>query len=374
MNVRDPQSPGARRSRVLMIRVGLTLLLLLALWVIFFGAAPPPQPPKPSPQLEFLLSELHAELSFYFRWLNRWIGPNLARSRIVEPLVRRVGRNDYENWQRRRTAAAQLIDLGTNAWPVVPVLVDDLKHDIQRGLPAASVLVGIEADQHPAWFDLLPRLRNQSAPVRVFRHLLTGRDEFARAYDLRHRRFALLGLAAVGPTAAPAIPDLIELLNSENDHELWPAAATTLQAVGAAPERFVPGLCAYLLDTNRYPTMRASAALALAEITPPTADALDALHHALRDELGVIRVAAARALWQLNAPLADVMPTIAELLNHRLRTVRVAALELIADIGPPAFPFRSQVESLLSDKNELVRHAAAAALASIESSATESKP
>jgi HEAT repeat protein len=234
--------------------------------------------------------------------------------------------------------------------------------------------VGIQADQHPAWHELLPRLRKQPAPVRVFRHLLTRRDEFARAYDLRHRRFALLGLATVGPTAAPAIPDLIELLNSENDHELWPAAAATLQAVGAAPERFVPGLCAYLLDATRYPTMRASAALALAELTPPTPDALDALHQALRDELGVIRVAAARALWQLNVPLTDVMTTIAELLNHRLRTVRVPALELIADMGPPALPFRSQVESLLSNQNEPVRHAAAAALASIGSSATETKP
>ena len=312
------------------------LVLLLVLSVIFFGAAPPSQLPKISPQLELLLSELHTESPFLVQWIER-IGPNLARSRIAQPLVRRVARSDYETWTRRRNAAAQLIAMGTNAWPVVPVLMDDLNHDIQSGLLAAPVLMGIQADQHPAWNELLPRLRNRSAPVRVFRHLLTGRDEFARAYDLRHRRFALLGLAAVGLTAAPAIPDLIELLNSENDHELWPTAAAALQAVGAAPERFVPGLCAYLLDTNRYPTMRASAALALAELTPPTRDALDALHHALRDELGVIRVAAARALWQLNLPLADVIPTIAELLNHRLRKVRVAALELIADIGPPAF-------------------------------------
>jgi HEAT repeat protein len=350
------------------------LLLLLALWVIFFGAAPPQPPPKASPQLEFLMNELRAESPFYFRWLNRNIGPNLARSRIVEPLVRRVVRNDFENWQRRRTAAAQLIALGTNAWPVVPALVDDLNADLQLGLPAASVLVGIQADQHPSWNELLPRLRMKSAPVRVFRHLLTGWDEFTRTYDLRHRRFALLGLAAVGTTAAPAIPDLIELLNSENDHELWPAAATTLQAIGAPPERFVPRLCAYLLDATRYPTKRASAALALAQPTPPTPDALDALHHALRDDLGVIRVAAARALWQLNVPLADLISTIADLLNHRLRTVRVAALELIADIGPPAFPCRSQVESLLQAENEPVRDAAAAALASIGSSTTESKP
>lgn len=349
------------------------LVLLLALSVIFFGAAPPPRRPKPSPQLESLMSELHAESPFLVQWLNRGIGPNLARSRFAQPLVRRVARIDFENWQRRRNAVAQLIAMGTNAWPVVPALMDDLNHDIQSGLFAASVLVGIQADQHPAWNELLPRFRKQSAPVRVFRHLLTGWDEFARAYDLRHRRFALLGLAAVGTIAAPAIPDLIELLNSENDHELWPAAAATLQAVGAAPERFVPRLCAYLRDETRYPTMRASAALVLAELTPPTPDALDALHHALRDELGVVRVAAARALWQCNVPLASVIPTIAELLNHRLRTVRVAALRLIADIGPPAFLFRSQVESLLKDENELVRHAAAAALASIGSSTTESK-
>jgi HEAT repeat protein len=350
------------------------LLLMLALGIVFIATAPLFQRPEQSPQLEFLLSELHADSPYLVQWLNRWIRPSLARSRIARSLFRRVTRNDHENWQRRRNAAAQLIELGTNAWDVVPALVDDLNADLEIGIPAAAVLVGIQADQHPAWNDLMPRLRKRSAPVRIFRHFLTGRDEFAQSYDLHHRRFALLGLAAVGAGAAPASPDVIELLNSENDHDLWPTAVATLQAIGASPERYVPGLCAYLLDGARYPTMRASAALALAELTPPTPDSLDALRHSLRDELGVIRVAAARALWRLNDPLEDLAPTIAELLKHRLRTVRVATLELIADIGPPAFPFRSQVESLQSDENEQVRLAAAAALARIRSSAAEYRP
>jgi hypothetical protein len=279
-----------------------------------------------------------------------------------------------EIWQRRRSARDQLIAMGTNAWPVVPALVDDLNDDIQFGLPAASVLVGIQAEQHPAWNDLLPRLRTKSAPVRVFRHLLTGHDEGARPYDPGHRRFALLGLAAVGTTAAPAIPDILELLNAEDDHELWPVAAATLQVVGAAPGLFVPSLCAYLLDETRYPTMRASAALALAQLTRQTPDTMPALDEALHDELGVVRIAAARALWQLQVPLVRLSPTIAELLNHRLRTVRVAALELVADIGPPGIAFRHQVENLAKDENELVRLAAASTLASIESSTSESKP
>ena len=206
----------------------------------------------------------------------------------------------------------------------MPGLVKRLNDDLQFGLPVATVLVGIQADQHPAWNHLLSRLRKNSAPVRVFRHLLTGHDEGSRPYDLGHRRFALVGLAAEGTTAASAIPDLIELLNSESDHELWSAAASTLQVVGAAPERYVPSLCALLLDETRYPTMRASAALALAQLTPPTPDTMHALDEALQDELGVVRVATARALWQLNVPM--------------------------------------------------VRHAAAAALAGIGSSTTESKP
>jgi hypothetical protein len=319
-------------------------------------------PPAPSVQLEFLINELHVQPPFYYRWIERHMGSNFSRSRMAQPLVRRTLQLEILNWQRRRNAAAQLAALGTNAWPVAPSLCKDVSRDVPTGVLAASVLARINADQHPQWHALVQPWQSRTTPVVVFRHLLTGRDEFARPYEAAHRRFALLGLTAVRTAAAPAIPDLLDLLHSEPSHELWPLAVTPLEQAGAPADQYIPLLRDYLLDDTRYPTQRASAALALAAIVPPSRETLDALYRVFNHDFGILRVAAARALWRLNEPVAPLLPTLQELLKHRLRTVRRAVLELIAEIGPPALPCLESVNQRLSDDSEQVRDAAGKAM------------
>jgi HEAT repeat protein len=137
---------------------------------------------------------------------------------------------------------------------------------------------------------------------------------------------------------------------------------TALAKIGTDPNEFVPSLSEVLQDTAKYPTIRVSAAHALAGLVPPAPETLQVLRAAQQDEFGLVRIAAARALWNLKKSPDEVLPTVAPLLGHKLKGVRLQTLKLISAMGDSAQAFRPDVERLLTDENEAVRREAAVAL------------
>ena len=60
--------------------------------------------------------------------------------------------------------------------------------------------------------------------------------------DTAHRKFGLIGLAAVGPIANSLVPDLKAIIGSKEDHELWSAAIASLRAIGSDAKELGPDL------------------------------------------------------------------------------------------------------------------------------------
>ena len=265
--------------------------------------------------------------------------------------------------ERRAGAAAKLAHLGTNAWPVVPALVKVLTgYNASVGLAAGSVLARIKAEDSPGWSSSVSRLRGQTPAARVFLYLLQGRNPFGQRYDLAHRRFALIGLAATGAPAGLGVPEVLEVAKFEPDHELRAVAVGALGTMNVDPQQLVPCLSGLVQNVEEWPDVRAAALGALAVAVPADAQTRLLLRRSLQDEKALVRLAAARTLWQMKTPAADVLPTLTALLRHKLVAIRVGALNALAEMGAAAQPARAEVARLAADENEAVRRAAAAAL------------
>ena len=189
--------------------------------------------------------------------------------------------------------------MGTNAWPALPALAEAVKRQsLPVGVAAASVLARIKADEHPGWADVQKGLKDQDNAFSAFRHLIKGSDRFGRRYDLAHRRFGLVGVAAVGMVASQAILDLVAIVQSKEDHELWFPAVIALGRIGGEAKEFVPPLKRVLQDSEEWPQVRAAAIQALAAVTPEDAETRLLLHQAREDERAQVRVAAGESAME----------------------------------------------------------------------------
>ena len=315
-----------------------------------------------SPTSAQLVHELRTTLPLPYRWVNARLDaptpphfPRLLVATVVEAETRLS--------QRRRTAAERLASMGTNAWTVVPALIDALDDRNSSVVwAAASVLPRIRVDEYPEWGHLEKRLTGRGRPVPVLRYLLTGRDEFFHAFGLAHRRFALIGLAATGPAAGPTIPDVVNVLKSKEDYDLWAAAMRTLKRIGGDVPEVVSFHKRVMEDGEAPPNIRASALRALAVTAPEHPEAQGILRGALQDEKAQVRLTAASELWRLAAPPQEVLPSLTALLSHKLVAIRVGALNAISEMGGAALPTKPHVARLTTDDNGLVRQAAETAL------------
>ena len=338
----------------------LALIALSALpWSFATGATTNGELPK---VVASLLAEMYARPSWYHRWVlsSPWLRQN------VPELTRRAYRAESQVWMKSGEAARKLAALGTNAWPAIPVLVAGVTNQPRLAMRAISVLVQIEADQHPDWNNLAQPWRGDAGAATYLGYVLYTKNEFVQPYDGRHRRFALLGLGAVGPGAPLAVPHVMGVLKTDDDHQLWPLAAAALRNAEVESSSFVPLLSATLRDSNKHPYIRASAAGALGEVMPATPETLGLLRESLQDEFSVIRLAAVRSLWRAGVPVEELLPVIESLLDHKLRTVRLGALKVVCEMGRVAQPSARAVEERLRDENEDVRGAAKKALEAID--------
>jgi hypothetical protein len=136
---------------------------------------------------------------------------------------------DFKKQLNREHAAMALGKRGTNAWPAVPALLSVVTDkDMSVGLLAAEALFGIKAEESPEWVRSRQMLTGQTNAARVFRYLLVGRNMFGKTYDAAHRRFGLVGLAATGPAAGLAYPDIVDVLKHDKELEVRACAAMVL--------------------------------------------------------------------------------------------------------------------------------------------------
>ena len=149
-------------------------------------------------------------------------------------------------YERRWEAAYALSDIGSEAAPAVPALVQVLTQEqISRPFrtpPSSAFALG----------------KIGPAAIPALSQLLTNSDP-------RVRTSALLAFGFMGKSATNAVPSVLEMLR-DNSVEVRHTAALTLPAIGAKHEQVVAGLADCLRDEDIY--IRSAAAAILRQIAP----------------------------------------------------------------------------------------------------------
>jgi hypothetical protein len=260
-------------------------------------------------------------------------------------------------------ARKELIKQGTNAWTVIPQLVDNLlntNHGKMQGQYASALILGsIRADESPCWPLMKQRLANRSEPVDAFGFFLQHGIDWPDRVNPAAQRFSLLALAAIGPPAGSpdktALPGMLALVNS-NSEELRPLALEALGSLRSGGSNAVPALEKLLNDPMEYPSIRMPAGVALAQIQPADTNALRVFREGLRDERTVMRVYSAEGLRRLGADPDEYYPALTNALGHKLVTVRCAALNTLGQLGKRALDAKPLIATLTTDDNETIRN------------------
>jgi HEAT repeat protein len=203
----------------------------------------------------------------------------------------------------------------------------------------------------------------------------------------------LATLGRIGPDAAEAIPDLVELMHHDKSQykiilpvlaNLGPAALKTLlesannpdadvrvvavEALGSvvpAQEKAVEALLPSLKDKNE--AVREQALFSLVRMGPAARSAVPALIEILEqrgNDAG--QGLAAQALGSIGPEAAKAVPALRAALKNPDPYVRQWAAAGLGGIGAPAAEAAADLEPLLQDESGLVRRAAARARARLK--------
>lgn len=312
-----------------------------------------------------VLGLLLALLGFIY-WLH-------TGSRAVPGLIRDLQSQDL---QAQMLAAQWLSELGEDARPAVPTLVDLALHhanwSMRVSATAALRSVDLQATRR-VMHDSLPGLGDSDAEVR--RHTCE-----------------LLG--SLGLLAKPVVPALIKMLADEDDLTRE-RAIEALGAIGVPPHDVSAALTTALFDRATNVRHRAVSLFAFAVPIPTTALAplanlqkdLDrtvaSLARIALDRGGGIhrtdvqmliarlqrrddREDALQRLARLGPAAAEAVPAIIPLLDDRLPLHRYLAADTLGAIGPAAAQSLPALRQLLVDQDPVVRDAAADALRAVE--------
>ncbi|MEU2433835.1 HEAT repeat domain-containing protein [Streptomyces sp. NPDC007861] len=143
---------------------------------------------------------------------------------------------------------------------------------------------------------------------------------------------ALRALAAFGPAALPAAPELYALLGSPSS-SVATAAARALWSVAGDADAVLPVLRRFLAADG--PDERRSAATALGFLGAPAKPAVPALRGLLAARERWLRMDAAIALWRVTGETGDALPVLLTAWEEN-RYGRVEVAECLARMGPAA--------------------------------------
>lgn len=230
-------------------------------------------------------------------------------------------------------AAEALGDLGPRAKDAVPALTALLRspHDSNRAA-AVYALAQIDPTNHAPMQVLIQDLKNEPAPW--------------AAYDACRR---------LGPSAAEAVPALIELLRN--------GELEVIEALAGIGRPAVPALVAEL--KHRKMSVRANAAECLGKIGANAEAAVPSLIVLLNDARLPVRVAAAQALGHIGAGHEHAVPALVRLLEDDYVAARRAAADSLGAFGQRALLAVDPLNDALNDDYKAVRIAASTAIKQI---------
>jgi HEAT repeat protein len=144
---------------------------------------------------------------------------------------------------------------------------------------------------------------------------------------------ALRALSEYGPSAEPALTDLVRLVRDEqlNSEIRWNAVRTLGKMRDAATEA-IPAIVEQL--QNPVPSIREHAAEALGDIGPAAQQTAEALLPLLTDTVPKVRRDAARSLGQIRASANVAGPPLQRLLEDPESIVRDAARTALTTVAP----------------------------------------
>jgi HEAT repeat protein len=152
--------------------------------------------------------------------------------------------------------------------------------------------------------------------------------------DLEFRKEVQIALGAIGPAAAPALPQLLQSLDSE-DQEVRGSACYALAKIGPQAEGAVRRLVGLARQGNIRD--RRASIFALLKIRPGEQRlkdlAIPMMIQALQSDRELVRYEAAMTLGDLGKDAESAIEPLKKLLNDEVPAVRMAAEEALKKIG-----------------------------------------
>jgi HEAT repeat protein len=245
-------------------------------------------------------------------------------------------------------------------------------HDDSRQVRDASVqaLCGVGPPAVAALVKVLddPDANTRSCAVWALRGMRPFPAEAANAMikllsdpDREVRRLAIWSIPVLGPEATLAIKPLLEAMRGADDN-CRQEAAMALARIGRAA---VPRLIV-TLKADDDPKVRASAALALGQMTPIPPAAMPHLIAALRDKHERVRGTAAYGVAAFGPKAENAVPALLEMIATDSHSP--AAIRALGAVGPASKAALPSLLDILKDRknNAEVRAAAADALLRID--------
>jgi HEAT repeat protein len=255
--------------------------------------------------------------------------------------------------EARRTALAWL-----EGRPPMPVVAAAWKclHELRP----------FKASDLPALLRALPRGRSSGAPAvvaSVGRAAVRPLTEMLRSADGAERDAAIDALRHLGPKAAPAVPQLLDLL-SERNEEVVSSVLWALSEMGDAARAAVPSVIELVARHDTEAGLGWSAANALAKIGADDPAAITALVARLESKKSDVVFNAVSRLGEIGPAARAAVPHLVALYQHQSShwQFRMHILETLAGIGPGATEARPLLEKVLGDREIRLRYAAALAL------------
>ncbi len=308
-----------RTNRWLKLSTCATLVLLLAGAALFWKRGS--SEPLPA-EIDRAVQKVKPHRDWWDGRLLAFVGRCASGSRIARKLLQTSSQHTLTGLIQRGAAERELIRMGTNAWPAVPVFIEMLgEKSWDLRLTAFQILSQINAEQCPCFFQF--RARSNKRTVETLTRTLQRTRPFQQPANPNDRLFAVRCLALCRDNEA--LTTLTTLATSDQDHELRAAA---IQSLGSRAHSATFQLFrTYLMNTNEWSDVRAAAAMALGKIRDPRA--IRSLRYGLNDRFALVRVCSAGALAQFGANEGEIVPVFRDGAGHKLASVRLATLEAI---------------------------------------------